>query len=70
MIFEQDVDFAAKLFNLLSSIREGIKDGFASFVLSFDICCILTAISDWRQSLQFANLNKEKGKIYIQVRAF
>ncbi|GAQ87615.1 Calcium transporting ATPase [Klebsormidium nitens] len=49
---------------------QGTKTGWydgAGIGFAVTLCVFVTAISDWRQSLQFANLNKEKGKIYINV---
>eukprot|EP00245_Coleochaete_scutata_P007824 TRINITY_DN235_c0_g1_i2.p1 TRINITY_DN235_c0_g1~~TRINITY_DN235_c0_g1_i2.p1 ORF type:complete len:1141 (-),score=219.14 TRINITY_DN235_c0_g1_i2:536-3958(-) len=46
--------------------QEGWYDG-AGISLSVVIVVLVTAVSDYRQSLQFRQLNNEKKKIFIQV---
>ncbi|XP_072958999.1 probable calcium-transporting ATPase 8, plasma membrane-type [Typha angustifolia] len=45
---------------------KGIFDGLG-IILSIFVVVFVTAISDYRQSLQFRDLDKEKKKIFIQV---
>ncbi|KAJ0007800.1 hypothetical protein Pint_30513 [Pistacia integerrima] len=47
-------------------VEEGWYDG-ASIAFAVILVIIVTAISDYRQSLQFQNLNKEKRNIQIEV---
>eukprot|EP00249_Psilotum_nudum_P020710 c27815_g1_i1 orf=255-3401(+) len=47
-------------------IGEGCYDGIG-ILLSIAIVVFVTAASDYRQSLQFRDLEKEKKKIYVQV---
>ncbi|KAJ0075521.1 hypothetical protein Patl1_34906 [Pistacia atlantica] len=49
-------------------VEEGWYDG-ASIAFAVILVIIVTAISDYRQSLQFQNLNKEKRNIQIEVPA-
>ncbi|KAF7149464.1 hypothetical protein RHSIM_Rhsim03G0267700 [Rhododendron simsii] len=49
---------------------EGIKDGWydgGSIALAVLIVIIVTAVSDYKQSLQFQNLNEEKQNIHLEV---
>ncbi|KAL6985011.1 Calcium-transporting ATPase 10, plasma membrane-type, variant 2 [Sarracenia purpurea var. burkii] len=49
---------------------EGIKEGWydgGSITLAVLIVIIVTAISDYKQSLQFQNLNEEKQNIHMEV---
>ncbi|KAL3745858.1 hypothetical protein ACJRO7_014889 [Eucalyptus globulus] len=49
---------------------EGIKEGWydgASIAFAVLLVIIVTAISDYRQSLQFQNLNEEKRNIHMEV---
>ncbi|XP_056166527.1 calcium-transporting ATPase 10, plasma membrane-type-like isoform X1 [Syzygium oleosum] len=49
---------------------EGIKEGWydgASITFAVLLVIIVTAISDYRQSLQFQNLNEEKRNIHMEV---
>ncbi|CAJ1967623.1 unnamed protein product [Sphenostylis stenocarpa] len=45
---------------------KGIYDGLG-IILSIFLVVIVTAISDYQQSLQFRDLDKEKKKIFVQV---
>lgn len=50
---------------------EGIESGWydgAGILVSITLVVMVTAITDYQQSLQFQSLNKEKQKIYINVR--
>lgn len=47
-------------------LREGWHDG-AGILMSILIVVLVTATSDYRQSLQFRDLEKEKKKIFVQV---
>jgi Ca2+-transporting ATPase len=52
-------------------VTEGIESGWydgAGILLSITLVVLVTSITDYQQSLQFQNLNKEKAKIYINVR--
>ncbi|KAL4586966.1 hypothetical protein LXL04_011614 [Taraxacum kok-saghyz] len=49
---------------------EGIKEGWydgGSIALAVIIVIVVTAISDYKQSLQFQNLNEEKQNIHLEV---
>ncbi|XP_052181761.1 calcium-transporting ATPase 10, plasma membrane-type-like [Diospyros lotus] len=49
---------------------EGIKEGWydgGSIALAVLIVIVVTAISDYKQSLQFQNLNEEKDNIHLEV---
>ncbi|KAF4403568.1 hypothetical protein G4B88_002421, partial [Cannabis sativa] len=49
---------------------EGIKEGWydgGSIAFAVLLVIVVTAISDYRQSLQFQNLNEEKRNIHLQV---
>ncbi|CAA3028245.1 calcium-transporting ATPase 10, plasma membrane-type [Olea europaea subsp. europaea] len=49
---------------------EGIKEGWydgGSIALAVLIVIVFTAVSDYRQSLQFQNLNEEKQNIHMEV---
>ncbi|KAK6942036.1 hypothetical protein RJ641_027413 [Dillenia turbinata] len=49
---------------------EGIKEGWydgASIAFAVILVIVVTAISDYRQSLQFQNLNEEKRNIHLEV---
>ncbi|KAL0552124.1 hypothetical protein IC582_011221 [Cucumis melo] len=49
---------------------EGIKEGWydgGSIAFAVILVIVVTAISDYRQSLQFQNLNKEKRNIQVEV---
>jgi Ca2+-transporting ATPase len=49
---------------------EGIKEGWydgASIALAVILVIVVTAVSDYRQSLQFQNLNEEKRNIHMTV---
>lgn len=49
---------------------EGIKEGWydgGSIAVAVILVIVVTAISDYRQSLQFQNLNEEKRNIHLQV---
>lgn len=45
---------------------KGMYDGLG-IILSIFLVVVVTAISDYRQSLQFKDLDKEKKKIFVQV---
>ncbi|KAE8688901.1 Calcium-transporting ATPase 3, plasma membrane-type [Hibiscus syriacus] len=45
---------------------KGVYDG-AGILLSIILVVLVTAISDYRQSLQFRDLDREKKKIFVQV---
>lgn len=45
---------------------KGMYDGLG-IILSIFLVVIVTAVSDYRQSLQFRDLDKEKKKIFVQV---
>ncbi|XP_012080805.1 calcium-transporting ATPase 10, plasma membrane-type isoform X1 [Jatropha curcas] len=49
---------------------EGIKEGWydgASIAFAVILVIVVTAVSDYRQSLQFQNLNEEKRNIHMEV---
>nr|XP_043624987.1 calcium-transporting ATPase 10, plasma membrane-type-like [Erigeron canadensis]XP_043624988.1 calcium-transporting ATPase 10, plasma membrane-type-like [Erigeron canadensis] len=49
---------------------EGIKEGWydgGSIALAVIIVIVVTAVSDYKQSLQFQNLNEEKQNIHLEV---
>ncbi|KAK4757595.1 hypothetical protein SAY87_018896 [Trapa incisa] len=49
---------------------EGIKEGWydgGSIAFAVILVIVVTAISDYRQSLQFQNLNEEKRNIFVEV---
>ncbi|GMH16066.1 hypothetical protein Nepgr_017907 [Nepenthes gracilis] len=61
----------AAIASLVLGIKtEGLKEGWydgGSITLAVLLVIIVTAISDYRQSLQFQNLNEEKRNIQIEV---
>ncbi|KAB5551959.1 hypothetical protein DKX38_009270 [Salix brachista] len=50
----------------LHGIKEGWYDG-ASIAFAVILVIVVTAISDYKQSLQFQNLNEEKRNIHLEV---
>ncbi|TXG69533.1 hypothetical protein EZV62_004468 [Acer yangbiense] len=63
----------AAIASLVLGIKtEGVEEGWydgASIAFAVFLVIIVTAISDYRQSLQFQNLNKEKRNIQLEVPA-
>ncbi|KAJ3693453.1 hypothetical protein LUZ60_008933 [Juncus effusus] len=61
----------AAVVSLVLGIKtEGIKEGWydgASIAFAVILVIVVTAISDYRQSLQFQNLNEEKQNIHLEV---
>ncbi|KAG4946478.1 hypothetical protein JHK87_042485 [Glycine soja] len=51
---------------LLSGIKEGWYDG-GSIAFAVILVIVVTAISDYKQSLQFRDLNEEKRNIHLEV---
>ncbi|KAK1267872.1 Calcium-transporting ATPase 9, plasma membrane-type [Acorus gramineus] len=61
---------AATVSLVLGIKTEGIKEGWydgGSIALAVALVIVVTAISDYRQSLQFQNLNEEKRNIHLEV---
>ncbi|XP_064959077.1 calcium-transporting ATPase 5, plasma membrane-type isoform X5 [Musa acuminata AAA Group] len=61
---------AAVLSLVLGIKTEGIKEGWydgGSIAFAVILVVIVTAVSDYRQSLQFQNLNEEKQNIHMEV---
>ncbi|CAL9089186.1 unnamed protein product, partial [Musa acuminata var. zebrina] len=61
---------AAALSLVLGIKTEGIKEGWydgGSIAFAVIIVILVTAVSDYRQSLQFQNLNEEKSNIHLEV---
>ncbi|KAK1316267.1 Calcium-transporting ATPase 9, plasma membrane-type [Acorus calamus] len=61
---------AATVSLVLGIKTEGIKEGWydgGSIALAVALVIAVTAISDYRQSLQFQNLNEEKRNIHLEV---
>ncbi|WOK95006.1 calcium-transporting ATPase 8, plasma membrane-type-like [Canna indica] len=61
---------AAVLSLVLGIKTEGIKEGWydgGSIAFAVILVIVVTAVSDYRQSLQFQNLNEEKRNIQIEV---
>ncbi|KAJ0984186.1 hypothetical protein J5N97_002542 [Dioscorea zingiberensis] len=61
----------AAIISLVLGIKtEGIKEGWydgASIAFAVILVIVVTAVSDYRQSLQFQNLNEEKRNIRLEV---
>ncbi|KAJ4792077.1 Calcium-transporting ATPase [Rhynchospora pubera] len=61
----------AAVISLVLGIKtEGIKEGWydgASIAFAVILVIVVTAISDYKQSLQFQNLNEEKQNIHLEV---
>ncbi|KAI7751632.1 hypothetical protein M8C21_007651 [Ambrosia artemisiifolia] len=51
---------------ILMGIKEGWYDG-GSIAMAVIIVIVVTAVSDYKQSLQFQNLNEEKQNIHLEV---
>ncbi|XP_078438392.1 calcium-transporting ATPase 5, plasma membrane-type-like [Wolffia australiana] len=61
---------AAAVSLVLGIKTEGIKEGWydgGSIAIAVIIVIVVTAVSDYRQSLQFQNLNAEKRNIHLEV---
>ncbi|WOL13466.1 calcium-transporting ATPase 10, plasma membrane-type-like isoform X2 [Canna indica] len=61
---------AAVLSLVLGIKTEGIKEGWydgGSIAFAVIIVIVVTAVSDYRQSLQFQNLNEEKRNVHLEV---
>ncbi|XP_065848888.1 calcium-transporting ATPase 5, plasma membrane-type-like isoform X4 [Euphorbia lathyris] len=55
--------------NIVYFIKKGIKEGWydgASIAFAVILVIVVTAVSDYKQSLQFQNLNKEKRNIHME----